>query len=88
MAVTATCTFCERSISLGVENQWFDSSGNYCCGEGAHIGWHHTPKGSTISREAAPFPETAAARELLAPTAEDSPLAQHIARCFKPEPHE
>jgi hypothetical protein len=73
MAITATCTFCERSVTLGVENQWFDSNGNYRCGEGPHIGWHHTPKGSTISRESAPFPETPAARELLSPTAEDNP---------------
>jgi hypothetical protein len=73
MSITATCTFCERTITLGIENQWFDSNGNYRCGEGAHIGWHHTPKGSTISRESAPFPETAEARNLLAPTLEDNP---------------
>jgi len=73
MAITATCTFCERTITLGIENQWFDSHANYRCGEGSHIGWHHTPKGSTISRKSVPFVETAIARNALSPTAEDNP---------------
>lgn len=50
MAITATCMHCERTISPSLDQQyWFDTRGNYRCGEGSHIGHPHIPLGSTIS---------------------------------------
>lgn len=50
MAITATCLYCERNITLTVDNQWFDLDGNYLCGEGSRIGHPHAPRAGTIHR--------------------------------------